>query len=209
MPFAGISSGREALSWQAQVTKPAAEAGSHRPIRNVETARRPGGDRQQTGAPRTSNMSRAFVKEADEALEEFPERPVSPHPNFVTAEGLALLDATLARLHQEHAAAQAASDRAALARLARDLRYWTSRRATAQLISAASSPSAVQFGCTVSILREDGRRQTYRIVGEDEADPSHGTISYVSPVARALTGRKVGDVVRAGTSDAEVIEVKS
>jgi transcription elongation GreA/GreB family factor len=56
--------------------------------------------------------------------------------------------------------------------------------------------------------RDDGRQHTYRIVGEDEADPSRGTISYVSPVARALIGKKIGDVVRAGTSDAEVIEIR-
>src|SRR5229473_5415003 len=80
-------------------------------------------------------MSRAFVKEVDETVEELPERPISPHPNFVTAEGLALIEATLARLQQEHAAAQAARDRAALAKLARDLRYWTSRRTTAQVIA--------------------------------------------------------------------------
>lgn len=154
-------------------------------------------------------MSRAFVKETDETVEELPERPISPHPNFVTAEGLVLLDAALARLQHEHAAAQAARDRAALARLARDLRYWTSRRTTAQVIAPPSSPAEVQFGCTVTIRREDGRRHTYRIVGEDEADPSRGTISYVSPVARALTGKKLGDVVRAGASDAEVIEIRS
>jgi transcription elongation GreA/GreB family factor len=154
-------------------------------------------------------MSRAFVKEVDETVEELPERPISPHPNFVTAEGLALIETTLARLQQEHAAAQAAGDRAALARLTRDLRYWTSRRTTAQVIAPVSKPTEVQFGSTVTILRNDGRRQTYRIVGEDEADPARGTISYVSPVARALTGRKPGDVVRAGSSDAEVIEIRS
>jgi transcription elongation GreA/GreB family factor len=154
-------------------------------------------------------MSRAFVKETDETVEDLPERPISPHPNFVTAEGLALLDVTLARLQQEHAAAQAARDRAALARLGRDLRYWASRRTTAQVIAPLSNPAEVQFGCTVTIRREDGRRHTYRIVGEDEADPSRGTISYVSPVARALTGRRLGDVVRAGASDAEVIEIRS
>jgi transcription elongation GreA/GreB family factor len=66
----------------------------------------------------------------------------------------------------------------------------------------------VHFGSTVSILREDGRRQTYRIVGEDEADPSAGTLSYVSPVAQALLGKGIGDVVQAGTADAELVEIK-
>lgn len=153
-------------------------------------------------------MSRAFVKETDEAIEELPERPISPHPNLVTREGLARIDAAIERLQQEHAAAQPASDRSALARIARDLRYWTARRASAQVIAPKRNPDAVQFGSTVTIAREDGRRQTYRIVGEDEADPSGGTISYVSPVARALIGKKIGDVVRAGNSDAEVIEIR-
>jgi transcription elongation GreA/GreB family factor len=153
-------------------------------------------------------MSRAFVKETDQTVEELPERPISPHPNFVTAEGLARIEDDLARLQQERAAVKAANDSAAVARIARDLRYWTSRRATAQVIAPPANPIQVQFGCTVTILRDDGRRQTYRIVGEDEADPSRGTISYVSPVARALIGKKLGDVVRAGTSDAEVVEIR-
>jgi transcription elongation GreA/GreB family factor len=122
-------------------------------------------------------MSRAFVKETDRTVEELPERPISPHPNFVTAEGLARIEDDLARLQQERAAVKAANDSAAVARIARDLRYWTSRRATAQVIAPPANPIQVQFGCTVTILRDDGRRQTYRIVGEDEADPSRGTIS--------------------------------
>ena len=65
----------------------------------------------------------------------------------------------------------------------------------------------MQFGSTVTIEREDGRRQTFRIVGEDEADPAKGTISYVSPLARALIGKRVGDVVQAGASQADAILV--
>jgi transcription elongation GreA/GreB family factor len=151
-------------------------------------------------------MSRAFVKDADDAFDEPPERPVSPHPNLVTPEGLAAIEATLARLHEEHAAAQRSHDRAALALAARDLRYWNARRASAQVVTAPADADKVHFGSTVTIAR-DGRRQTYRIVGEDEADPAHGTISYVSPVARALMGKEVGDVVRAGTSDAEIVAI--
>jgi transcription elongation GreA/GreB family factor len=152
-------------------------------------------------------MSRAFVKDADDAFDEPPDRPISPHPNFVTSEGLAAIEATLMRLHADYAAAQASGDRAGLAVVARDLRYWSSRRASAQVVAAPANPGKVQFGRTVTILRDDGRRQTYRIVGEDEADPAHGTISYVSPVARALMGKTVGDVVRAGNSDAEIVDI--
>lgn len=154
-------------------------------------------------------MSRAFVKEPEggDVFEDLPDRPISPHRNFVTAEGLAMIEGILARLHSEHAAAQAATDRAALARTSRELRYWTSRRATAEAM-APKGTAIVQFGSTVTIGRDDGRRQIFRIVGEDEADPARFTLSYVSPVARALLGRSVGEVARAGNSDAEILQIK-
>jgi transcription elongation GreA/GreB family factor len=153
-------------------------------------------------------MSRAFVKNLEDTVEELPDRPISPHPNLVTAEGLARIETEVARLQQEHAAAHAADDRAALARVARDLRYWTARRASAQIVPAPNDRSEVHFGATVTIVRDDGRRQTFRIVGEDEADPAKGTISYVSPVAQALTGKRVGDVVQAGASEAEIVAIE-
>jgi transcription elongation GreA/GreB family factor len=111
------------------------------------------------------------------------------------------------RLHREHAAAQDADDRPKLAKINRDLRYWTSRRATAQVMEPPKDAAEVRFGSTVTIARDDGRRQTYRIVGEDEADPSLGTLSYVSPVAQALMGKQVGDTVQAGTADAEIVAI--
>jgi len=144
-------------------------------------------------------MSRAFVKDLEDAVEELPDRPISPHPNLVTAEGLARIEAEVARLQQDHAAA--------LARAARDLRYWTARRASAQLVPEPSDRSKVHFGATVSIVRDGGRRQTFRIVGEDEADPAHGTLSHVSPLARALFGKQVGDTVEVANSQAEIVEI--
>ena len=154
-------------------------------------------------------MSSAFVKEEEggEAFEDLPDRPISPHTNFVTPEGLALIEAELTRLHDEHAAAQASEDKIALSKTSRDLRYWTARRASAQLVQPQRGDSEVHFGSTVTIEREDGRRQTYRIVGEPAADPAKGTISYVSPLAQALTGKRSGDVVRAGNSDAEIVAI--
>ncbi|MGZ5849657.1 MAG: GreA/GreB family elongation factor, partial [Methyloceanibacter sp.] len=113
----------------------------------------------------------------------------------------------LARLHHDHAAAHEADDRPRLAKINRDLRYWTSRRATAQVVEPPDDAAEVRFGSTVTILREDGRRQTYRIVGEDEADPVQGTLSYASPVAQALMGKQVGDTVQAGTAEAEIVEI--
>ena len=155
-------------------------------------------------------MSRAFVKEPDggEAFEDLPDRPISEHPNLVTPEGLAQIEDTLARLHEEHGRAQVAADRAALAHASRDLRYWTARRNTAQVVTPPADAAKAHFGSTVTIEREDGRRQTFRIVGEDEADPAKGTISYVSPVARALMNKQVGDVVQAGAGEAEIVEIR-
>jgi transcription elongation GreA/GreB family factor len=150
-------------------------------------------------------MSRAFVKETDETVDELPDRPISPHPNVVTAEGLAAIEAQVDRLQEEHA--RASGDRAALAAISRELRYWKSRRASAQVVARPVKPAQVAFGCTVTFVRADGRRQSYRIVGEDEADPAQGSISYVSPVARALMGREVGDVAEVSGSELEVVAI--
>jgi transcription elongation GreA/GreB family factor len=153
-------------------------------------------------------MSRAFVKDTDaDAVEDLPDRPVSEYPNDVTAEGLAQIEAAVAAAQAAHGAAQATGDRAALAQAARDIRYWSARRATARIVPDAEDTTQVRFGSTVSIVRDDGREQSFRIVGEDEADPSHGTLSHASPLARALFGKKVGDVVPAGIGEAEIVAI--
>jgi transcription elongation GreA/GreB family factor len=155
------------------------------------------------------NMSRAFVKEPDglAAFDELPERLVSPHPNLVTETGLAQIESEVARLSRAYADAQASGDRAALNAAARDLRYWTARRASAELVPASQDAGEVRFGARVTFVREDGRQQTYRIVGEDEADPAKGTLSYVSPLARALLGKAVGDTARVGAGEVEILSI--
>lgn len=154
------------------------------------------------------SMSKAFTKEpeAGEVYDDLPDRPISPH-NLVTPKGLELIEAELARLHREHAAAAETDDRPLLAKVNRDLRYWTSRRATAQVVAPPNDTKEIRFGSTVTIRRDDGREQTYRIVGEDEADPSLGTLSYASPVAQALLGKQIGDIVQAGTAEAEITAI--
>lgn len=152
-------------------------------------------------------MSRAFVKETDGVGDPLPERVVSPHPNLVTAHGAKLMDAEIVHLRDARVKAHTDDDREAQARIARDLRYWTARRASAQVIPDPQDDGTVQFGSRVTIERDDGRRQTFRIVGEDEAEPSRGTLSHVSPVARTLLGRKVGDTIQAGRSEATIVEI--
>lgn len=151
-------------------------------------------------------MSRAFVKEDDgEGGDALPDRPVSEHTNYVTAEGLAFIDAELARLGAE--LADAGDDRALRAGIERDLRYWRQRHATAEVVRTPAETDTVRFGSTVTIARDDGREQTWRIVGEDEADPAKGTLPYVSPLARALVGKAVGDTVTVAGGEAEIINI--
>jgi transcription elongation GreA/GreB family factor len=153
-------------------------------------------------------MSRAFVKDQDDDfVDDLPDRPISTHPNDVTEEGLALIEAALAAARSALGDAQTAEDRAAAARARRDLRYWTARHASARVVPPPTDTTEVRFGARVTIVRDDGREQTFRIVGEDEADPARGTISHVSPLARALFGKAVGDVVSVGKGEAEIREI--
>jgi len=149
-------------------------------------------------------MSRAFVKEQDVDYLEMPERPVSEHPNDVTEAGLKQIEDALAKASEAYAVAQASADRAALAAAGRDLRYWTARRASARIVATPADTSEVRFGASVTIRRDDGREQTFRIVGEDEADPAKGSISHVSPLAKSMFGKRVGEIVTAGNGQAEI-----
>jgi transcription elongation GreA/GreB family factor len=158
-------------------------------------------------------MSVAFTREEDleATAADLADRPISPHPNLVTPEGLAAIEAELASARAAYTAAQVQgsieSDRTAMARATRDLRYWSARRASAQLIAPTEDDGAVRFGGSVSIEREDGRAQTWRIVGEDEADPAAGSVSHVSPLARAVMGKRVGDEVMVAGQSAEIVAV--
>lgn len=148
-------------------------------------------------------MSRAFATE-DTHIDALPDRPISEHPNLVTSTGRALIKEALEAARR----AYAEGDRDRLASAGRDLRYWNARRATAELCAPEPDSDAVQFGHMSIIERDDGRRQTFRIVGEDEADPARGSISYVSPLARSLLGRHAGDLVHAGRDESEIAEIK-
>ena len=158
-------------------------------------------------------MSVAFTKEGDAeaAAADLPDRPISPHANLVTPEGLAQIEAALAEARAAYAAAQAVggveADRTAMARATRDLRYWGARRASAQLVEPGPDPDVLQFGGAVTFERDDGRIQTFRIVGEDQADPAQGSVSYVSPLARALMGKGVGDTAMVGGGEVEITAV--
>jgi transcription elongation GreA/GreB family factor len=153
-------------------------------------------------------MSRAFVRENDDAPGELPERALSEHPNYVTPRGLELLDAALAALERERTEAKAREDKATLARVERDQRYFAARRASARLVTA-SEPDVVRFGVRVVLALADGSERAFRLVGEDEADPAQGLISYVSPLAQSLLGQREGDVVVFQGGDAELVKLEA
>jgi len=153
-------------------------------------------------------MSRAFVKESDQDPDSLPERAVSAHANFVTARGLALLEHSIHTLEAERTAARAAADKGALARIGRDQRYFQRRRESARLITPAAEPSAARFGVQVWLELEDGTEKTFRIVGEDEADPAQGLLSYVSPLASSMLGARIGAVVQLGSMQATIARLE-
>ena len=94
-----------------------------------------------------------------------------------------------------------------MARATRDLRYFSARRASAQLVETNTAEPVVQFGSRVTFDRHDGRRQSFRIVGEDEADPAAGAVSYVSPLARALLGKAAGDTATVAGGEIEIVQI--
>ncbi|MBB3285375.1 MULTISPECIES: transcription elongation factor GreA [unclassified Rhizobium] len=160
-------------------------------------------------------MSTAFMKEesAEAAAETvLPDRPISPHPNLVTEAGLKALELQLQDARKAYDTANAIEDinerRRQTAIPLRDARYFAERVRTAEVVTAPGSSDVVAFGSTVTYSREDGRVQKYRIVGEDEADPRAGSISYVSPVARLLMGKKVGDIVSLGKEELEITAIE-
>lgn len=157
-------------------------------------------------------MSVAFTREEDleATAADLPDRPISPHANLVTPAGLAAIDSALAEARAAYTAAQSKgdieADRTAMARATRDLRYWSARRASAQLVETTPD-GRVRFGGSVKVEREDGRTQIWRIVGEDEADPAAGSVSHVSPLARALIGKGIGDEAVVAGQAVEIVAV--
>ena len=150
-------------------------------------------------------MSVAFRRESDEEHKEPKfELPIPVGPNLVTRNGLAQ---TAARVAELEATVAEAGGEARLEEAKRDLRYWRTRLATAQL-APPPPDDEVGFGVRVS-FRHRGALRTIDIVGDDEADPAAGRIAFSAPLARAMMGAGVGDLVDfAGEEEAvEILEM--
>ncbi len=143
-------------------------------------------------------MSRAFVKEdGPEPDENPPEKPLSPHPNYVTPRGAKLLQDEEKRLAAELSALAGAQDDALRRRrkrvLERDLRYVRARLEAAIPVDPANLPKdEVRFGARVVLARADGEVRTLRIVGEDEAEEGGELAPWSAPFVAALFGLKAG-----------------
>lgn len=152
-------------------------------------------------------MSVAFRRDGDEEhLEPKFEIPIPPGPNLVTARGRRLIDERVTALEAQLAQPL---DETALNAAKRDLRYWQTRQVTAELAPVPAGDT-VAFGTRVTFL-QDGRKRQLSIVGDDEADPAGGLISFSAPLSRALMGAEPGEVVPfAGKDDAiEVLAIEA
>jgi transcription elongation GreA/GreB family factor len=149
-------------------------------------------------------MSKAFTSETAPSAPP-PERMVEEGPNPVTPEGMRQIDNHIARIE---ATMHSESNVLLRETLARDLRYWTIRKSTAEIAQPVAD-GTVAFGSTVTIQRR-GRAQTFRIVGVDEANASKGLISFHAPLAKAVLGAKAGEIIEAGEplGEMEIIEIR-
>jgi transcription elongation GreA/GreB family factor len=153
-------------------------------------------------------MSRAFVKDTEDQTAALPDRPVSPHRNFVTGERLRAIENALGRFEEAQRAAIDKGDKQAAAAALREVRYWRARHASAEVVERRPSHDQAEFGATVTLRRDDGREQTFRIVGEDEANPAQGTISYVSPLAQAVLGHGLRGTVEIAGRGAIILNIR-
>ncbi|GLH66493.1 GreA/GreB family elongation factor [Geothrix edaphica] len=163
-------------------------------------------------------MNRAFIKDPDDTgrPEDLPDRPQSPHPNYVTPAGLRQLQdlkADLAGRQSRLLAEGKLANPQELAIVQRDLRYYQERLNRAVLVDpSGKTGERVHFGAAVEVCDEAGAIATYTLVGEDEADPAQGKVSWVSPLGEALLNAEAGDEVLwrrpAGTMRLEILSIR-
>jgi len=161
-------------------------------------------------------MSRAFVKEldGDQADTDLPERPQSEHPNYITSDGLQKIKSEVEDLRHKRDLLKKEEDLSAKNRIKpieAELRYLEKRIQCAIPVDVSNQVSEeIRFGATVNLIDENDQEYIFMIVGEDEADPEQGFISWVSPLARKLVGKKPDDVViwerPAGDLELEILD---
>ena len=152
-------------------------------------------------------------------------------PNYLTPEGAKKLASELDRLMRverprvvkEVAEAAAQGDRSEnaeyiygkrrLREIDRRVRWLTKRMESAVVVKPGTvGGDKVRFGATVTVQDEHGKQSRYHLLGPDESDPSHGRLSFQSPLGRALLSKSVGDVVTvqrpAGDIEVEILDIE-
>jgi len=163
-------------------------------------------------------VSRAFVKEpeGDQVESNLPERPQSDHPNYMTQTGLDKMQSTVIALRQQRSLLKKEDNLSAKTRvkvIEAELRYLEKRIQCAIPVDISKQISKeIRFGATVKLIDENDQEYIFSIVGEDEAEPNQGRISWVSPLARELVGKKTDDVVMwerpAGNLEMAILEFR-
>ena len=159
-------------------------------------------------------MRRALARDdyiAEAAEETLQNETLSPHPNLVTQTGLKALERKLqiarAALDEAQTAEKAGDKNRRSERPLRDIEHYSELLRTAQVVTPQANPTKIGFGHLVSVRYDDGREFTLRIVGEDEADPPQGKVSFVSPVAQKLMGLSVGGRTTVGEHEIEILDI--
>jgi len=165
-------------------------------------------------------MSRAFVRESDDRPEQPIARQASALPpgakNYLTADGAQRLREELQRLVTAERPSLAGLDdpeaKRQLLALDQRIQQLEAILQSAEVVNASDGPTdVVRFGATVTIHRQDGEEDQYRIVGVDEIDPDRGWVSWASPIARALMNARRGDRVQfrfpSGTEQLEIVDI--
>jgi transcription elongation GreA/GreB family factor len=155
-------------------------------------------------------MNRAVVRDTNaDTADGMPDRPISPHPNFVTPAGLAKIDGRVHELEIARDLASIAEDSGTVASTERELRYWKQRRSSARVIAPPAAPEIVRFGVSVQLQFGDGATRDFRLVGEDEAEPNSGLLSWTSPLGKALIGRRLGEGLEAFGRAAQIVAMQA
>jgi transcription elongation factor GreB len=155
-------------------------------------------------------MSKAFTRESDEHALARPHAPALPPGarNYLTAPGAARLHGELDRLlHVDRPAA--AGDATAIADIDHRIRELSAQLDGAEIVEPAQGDAeVVRFGAEVTVRDDGGHDHAFAIVGVPEADPRHGRVSYLAPVARALLGGRQGDtVLLPGRGEVEIVRI--
>jgi transcription elongation factor GreB len=141
-------------------------------------------------------MSKAFTRESDESGDdEIPSiRPSLPPgtTNYITPQGAERLTQRLDNLLETRRQSSDAPD-SDHRKLDAAIRALQQTLGSVVVAHPSPNPQKVAFGTSVQIRHQNGDEETYRIVGVEEADPENCSISWLSPLARALLSRKVGD----------------